>query len=376
MKNIQTLVYYKDNRAYIPTRGLATSVNDMYRAAHFHKTSDEIFNQGMIFHESYNDIGIFQNEIKSMDDLLKFESMLRFILLKEHLYVVEPSIRTTTEFNGNVFDSYSRIPQYALESSDLIFQNVNASNRLFPIEKIKIKDGIVTDTTNVKSIYLKAKQSDIPKLILTDQLSKDFLHTIPQSLSIPFLENIPTSENSYNKIFEDFLKSLDKNYKNATEYIVKYGYKIPLPFFSNAIFSIAKNRDDIPNAIAKLRNDMEPLRNKLFHYESQFNNSISSTRDLAMLQKDIESTINSYTQKIYEPGNIFNDTIRLGISLAKNPNEMLGKMFNPHYTLNKDYPFLFGESNYKRMKNIISKENISTNIEHILTPQEIKNISA
>jgi hypothetical protein len=47
-------------------------------------------------------------------------------------------------------------------------------------------------------------------------------------------------------------------------------------------------------------------------------------------------------------------------------------MFNPKYSISNDFPILFGDSNYKRMRKIISMDNISTNIEHFLTPQEIQ----
>jgi len=375
MKNIQALVYYHDSEKHIPTRGLPCSVLDIYRTGQLIKDSSNPINSGILFHENYNDVSIFENEIKSLDEILKFETVLRFLLFKEHISVLEPSVRFTIknkEFGS--FDSYYRIPTYAKDSADQIFQKSNAYNNLLPIEKITIADETVIESTNPDSIYINLKASAIQNKLLEDNLSKDFLHTIPQSLSIPFIHNHENNSRTYNAIFNQFLASLDDNYVKATEFTVKLGYQIQLPFFTNSVLSIAKNRDHIPDAIIELRNQLTPLRTKLYAYENEFT-GISTTRELTLLQNDIREAILAYTQKIYEPGNVFSDSIRLIISLATNPNEYLGKIVNPKYSIANDFPVLFGNSNYKMMKGLINKDNLSTNISNFLTPEEIKKIS-
>jgi hypothetical protein len=372
MKNILKQVYYIEPAGYIPTRGLPTSVFSMFNAHSLFKDNEKPdVNQGIVFHESYNDIALFENEINSFEDLLKFESMLRFILLKEHISVFEPSLKTSIKSNGNSLETYTRIPKYTKDSANTIFHNAQAFNILLPIEKLIIQDNKVIQTTNERSIYMGINQSEISDKLLKDQLSKDFLKSLPQSLSIPFIYNQSSNEKNHSKVFSDFLKSLDESFKSETKYTVSHGYDIPLPFFTNAIFSIAKNRDDIPNAIKELRGILEPLRVKLFNYEYEIK-GISSTREISLLQRDIKEAINSYTKKIYDPGNMFSDMVRMFISIKKNPNEIIGKMFNPKYSISNDFPILFGDSNYKRMRKIISMDNISTNIEHFLTPQEIQ----
>jgi len=345
----------------------------MYRTAKLIKEKNDSNNSGIVFHENYNDIGVFENEIKSIDDLLKFETMLRFVLLKDHISVVEPSVRYSVVNNGSQFDSYSRIPKYALKSADKVFQKVNAFNNIFPIEKVLIENGKVIKSTNPNSIYLNIKQSEIENKILSDSLSNDFLHTLPQSLSIPFVYNEAKQSDSHNTIFNEFLNSLDDKYVKATEYSVKLGYNIQLPFFTNTVLSMARNRDHIPEAILELRAILEPLRNKLFKYELDFR-SISGTRDQAILQKDVKQAIKTYTEKIYDPGNLLSDTVQLVVSLISNPNEYLGKIFNPQYSIGNEFPVLFGNSNYKMMKKLISKDNLNTNIEWFLNEKEMKNI--
>lgn len=374
MKNVQSLVYYAETiTSHIPTRGLPCSVLDMYRTAKLIKEKNDFINSGIVFHENYNDIGVFENEIASIDDLLKFETMLRFVLLKDHISVVEPSVRYSVVNNGSQLDSYSRIPKYALESADKVFQKANAFNNIFPIEKVLIENGKVIKSTNPNSIYLNLQQSEIENKILSDSLSNDFLHTLPQSLSIPFVYNEAKQSDSHNTIFNEFLNSLDDEYVKSTEYSVKLGYNIQLPFFTNTVLSMAKNRDHIPEAILELRAILEPLRNKLFKYEIDFR-STSGTRDQAILQKDVKQAIKTYTEKIYDPGNLLSDTVQLIVSLISNPNEYLGKIFNPQYSIGNEFPVLFGNSNYKMMKRLISKDNLNTNIEWFLNEKEMKNI--
>ncbi len=118
------------------------------------------------------------------------------------------------------------------------------------------------------------------------------------------------------------------------------------------------------------------MNKHIVKYESKSLSRSTYAGEFAMLQKDIEAAIDSYTRKIYEPDSKFSDMIRMSITLVTNPNEMLGKIFNPKYSLHNDYPVLFGDSNFKRMKKIVSMDNISTNIEHFLTQHEIKKLRA
>jgi hypothetical protein len=190
MRNIQSLVYYPDSEKIIPTRGLPTSVIDMYRSSKLVKEDNNIINSGIVFHENYNDIAIFENELNSIDDILKFETSLRFLILKDFISVLEPSVRVSIKSNDASIDSYLRIPKYALDSADEIYQKSNGFNYLFPIEKIVTENGKVIESTKSNSIYFNLERSEIEKKLLEDSLSKDFLHTLPQSLSIPFITTV------------------------------------------------------------------------------------------------------------------------------------------------------------------------------------------
>jgi hypothetical protein len=374
MRKLSSLVYYDEKEfAYIPTRGLATSVIDAYRSHQIVMHDPDETNAGVVFHKSYNDIAVFENELNSMDDLIKFETALRFIILREDINVLEPSLRTSIDFNGNSFDSYSRIPAYALESADRIYQMANAMNTLLPTEKVFIKDGKVIKSTNPKSRYQGLKQEELASEILKDEASRDFLHTLPHSFSVPFIYGYETSSNAFEKIYSDFLSSLDLNYSENTKYSYEYGYNIKLPFFTNAVLGMAANRDDIPEAVLQLRDNISPLRHKLFKYELDFK-SIKSPKELAMIQSDIENAIKAATKTIYDPTSLFGDSVNLLINLVKNAHQVAGKIFNKNYSLSNDYPVLFGSSNYKLMKKLVSMDNVNTNISNFLTDQEISNL--
>lgn len=168
--------------------------------------------------------------------------------------------------------------------------------------------------------------------------------------------------------------SLDCNFSENCKYTVRYGYGIELPFFTNAVLSIAKRRDDIPEAIIELRTTLTPLREKLFKYQREFT-SIGSPRQLALLQSDIKSAILAITKKIYTPQSLFSDTVNLIVKTVTSPHQLAGKFINPNYSPENEFPVLFGNTNYKLMKGLISMDNINTNISNFLTAQEISRIS-
>lgn len=376
MRNLHTLVYYQEqSSSYIPTRGLATSVLDIYRTGKIVADNNKRNNAGVLFHERYNDIALFESELNSLDELLMFETALRFILLRDDINVLEPSVRSSIIHEGSSLETYTRIPPYAKESADLVFSKIDARNSLLPTEKLSIENGVVQISTNPNSIYTGLKQESIESIILMDKASSDFLHTLPSTFSIPFIHTFQNTTNAHNQIFKDFLQSLDINHLKNTEYSIKLGYNIELPFFTNALFSIARNRDHIPEAILELREIVSPLRSKLYSYELEFQ-SIKSDKELSMIQKDVKAAIKSLTENIYESSSLLNDSVNLIVNLLKSPHKLAANMFNPAYGLDNDYPVLFGSSNYLIMKKLISKDNISTNIENFLTKEEIKKISA
>jgi len=376
MRNLQTFVYYQEpTLSYIPTRGLTTSVLDIYRTGKIIADMDKRTNAGILFHERYNDIAVFESELNSLDDLLMFETALRFILLRDDINILEPSVRSSIIYDGSSLETYLRIPPYAKESADLVFYKIGARNSLLPTEKLSIENGVVKDSTNPKSIYTGLNQKSVESTILEDKASRDFLHTLPNTFSIPFIHTFENTATAHNQIFKDFLQSLDTSHLKNTEYSVKLGYNIELPFFTNALFSIAKSRDHIPEAILELRATVAPLRSKLYSYEVEFQ-SIKSEKELSLVQRDVQAAIKSLTENIYEPSSLFFDSVNLMVNLVKSPHKLAANMFNSAYRLENDYPVLFGSSNYKIMKKLISKDNLSTNIENFLTKEEIKKISA
>ena len=157
----QTKVYYSDPNDYIPSNGLATSVNDCYRT-HSLIYESNINNHGVIYRDNYNDIAIFENEINSFEDVLRFETMLRFVLLKDTLSVYEPSVRFTLFNNGvSGLSSYARIPDFKMDSANHVFQKSGAKNHLFPVEKIELENNVVLRSTVQNSDFIGLGLKDV-----------------------------------------------------------------------------------------------------------------------------------------------------------------------------------------------------------------------
>tara|TARA_B100000809_G_C15103786_1_gene517937 strand:+ start:276 stop:1397 length:1122 start_codon:yes stop_codon:yes gene_type:complete len=369
----ETRVYYSEKeRANIPTYGLPTSVNDLYRAQALVKSS-KLSNHGIVYKEEFNDIALFENEIKSFDDVLKFETMLRFVLLKDGLSVYEPSVRYSIENEGySNFESYSRIPDYKMQSANHVFSSCGAVDHLFPVEKITIKDGVVKNSTAGNSQLIGLSQSEIGDALLKNKLSNDIIRKIPLKFSMPFVYGSGDSVGSYSDVYNDFFTSLDSEFSEVTKYNVKSEYNIALPFFTNSILSIAKNRDDIPNAIIELRGVLTGLRVELCKYEYEFS-SISSPIEQANRTKELEKFINSCTVDIYNSGSRFSSGMSLlfdNLSIVK----LISTLFKGEATGDKLDSVLFRNSNHKVMKGLVSRDNISTNITNFLGASEISKL--
>lgn len=366
-------MFYADESSYIPTTGLPSSVIDYYRAHHLIVDEYVIDNPGFIDYRRCNDLAIFESEINSIDDILKFESLIRFVVLQDRIDVLTPSIKTVNNHNGHLFSGYSRIDEERKESSLLVLQQSGAHDFMFPSEKITIENNIVISSTYDKSDYLGKNQTEIKDLLSNDPFQEDLLNALPSSLSIPFVSNQNNSSSQMNIIFDDYIKSLNQEWHAQTSYTVLAGYNIELPFFTNAILGIAKNRDDIPNSILQLRSDLTNLRRQLYNYTNELK-GIKSQLELSILQKDVNAAIKTYSYRLFENSSFFSDTVRLIVDMATKPIETPTKIFNPNFCISNEYPILFGNSNYKRLRGFLKLDNINTNICNFLNNEEIKNI--
>lgn len=370
---IKAAMFYADERSYIPTTGLPGSVIDYYRAHHLIIDEYLINNPGFIDYRRCNDLAIFESEITSIDDILKFESLMRFVVLQDKIDVLTPSVKTVNKNNGQLFSEYSRIQEERKESSLLVLHQSGAHDFMFPSEKITIENNVVISSTYNKSDYLGKSQSEIKDLLSRDIFQEELLNTLPSSLSIPFVSNQNNSSSQMNIIFDDYMKSLNQEWHTQTSYTVRAGYNIGLPFLTNVILGIAKNRDDIPNAILQLRSELTNLRRQFYQYTNELK-GIKSQLELSILQKDVNAAIKTYSYKLFENSSLFSDTVRLIVDMVTKPIETPTKIFNPNFSLSNEYPILFGNSNYKRLRGYLKLDNINTNISNFLTMEEITNI--
>jgi len=74
------------------------------------------------------------------------------------------------------------------------------------------------------------------------------------------MDGFERSESDMEGIYDDFLSSLDSNFSTNCSYTVRHGFRIELPFFTNAVLSIAEGREKIPEAVLELRSMMAPLK--------------------------------------------------------------------------------------------------------------------
>ncbi|MFN3528506.1 MAG: hypothetical protein ACK417_01120 [Bacteroidia bacterium] len=373
MSKIYGAMLRADASSYIPTTGLPGSVLDFYRAHHL--LFDEYLgdNPGFIDYRQCNDIAVFESEICSFNDILKFESLLRFVILHDRVDVLNPSVKTVHVNGGQPLNTYVRLPETRKDSATEILHKCGSHDYMFPSEKIAIENGKVVASTLANSIYLHCAADELKTKLANDATQHELLFSIPSSYSVPFVGPAQSSATDFNIIYRDYLTALDHEWPKAMQYNIQYGYNIPLPFFTNAILSMAKNRDDIPNAVLELRATMDKFRSQFFNYTLEFR-SIKSPQQMANLQKAMDAAVKLYSKSIFDDASLFSDFVRLIIAVAKQPTELVAKLVNPAYRLQNDYPILFANSNYHRLKGLLKLDNINTNIQNFLTEGEIQGI--
>lgn len=374
MRTIKGKMFHADDWSHIPTTGLPGSVLDFYRARYL--IFDEYLgdNPGFIDYRQCNDIAVFESEISSFNDILKFESLLRFLILHDRVDVLNPSVKTVHVNGEQALNTYLRLPETRKDSATEILHKCGSHDFMFPSEKIAVANGKVVASTLANSIYLHCAADELKTKLANDATQHELLFSLPSSYSVPFVGPAQSSATDFNIIYRDYLTALDQEWPKAMQYNIQYGYNIPLPFFTNAVLSIAKNRDDIPNAVLELRATMAKLRSQFFNYSLDFR-SIKSPEQMANLQKDMEAAVKLYSKGIFENATRASDFVRLAIDARTKPLELVSKYVNPEYRFRNDYPALFANSNYHRLKGLLKLDNVNTNIQNFLTKGEIRKLT-
>jgi len=288
--NIKCLVTRPDESAsrlgvgpIIPTLGHPASAIDIYRTVGIHSIENKPPSWCFTDLEAAAALGrVVDGPIKSKSDIDDAESALRAILLHEYTEVLVPCVKTTGEY-GLV--QYLRLDKKIRNDAAFsAFQVANSFDRLVATEWVTVSNGKVVESSNSQSTLVNmdlelfdGQYQSIAKTI------GELAHALPSQLGAATCFANPQLKAYMNKgaagFIDELYRRVYKPWYEVAQSVPAFNLDLKLPPLLAIVLSRAPWREQIPEVLRELREELGQLRSEL--------NRLNMMIDACVSQADI-----------------------------------------------------------------------------------------
>lgn len=355
----------KFGNPYVPTTGLPASAIDFYRARHIIADDYVVQNPCLIDHSTVDDILAFNFEIRSLEQLLRFEQIIQKIVLYDRVDVFSPCVKVEYKENGLL--GFQRTEESRISDSMSFFNNIGSFDLLFPTEKLFIKRGRIKRTTSRSSFFLEKKASEIGRILSQDRLQVDLLPALALHFGLPFLSKM-------DPILEEFAKGFQKHWEVNMRYAIQTNQSLSIPIFTHLALALAKERGKVLDGVMDLRERFKVVRKKLHHFIWSMKGN-ASPKEINAIRKDLDHFIETTTSKVYDDYSILHDITSLIVDFKKSPLEVLNMVTNSRINFDSKYPSMFRNQSHKIISHLLELDNSIVNVDYFFTQGEIVNLT-
>lgn len=277
----------------IPSLGHPTSVIDLYRTVGVQAVENKPPSWCFTDIEAASALGrIIDGPINSGVDLDYAESALRAILLHEYTEVLVPCVKAS---HSNGFFQYLR-PDNKLRNDATFsaFRVANSFDRLFATEFVTVSNGRFTESSNSRSTLIDTEiESFDPQYSSIVKTVGEMAHAFPTQVG--------ATTSFANPKFQSHIKSgpagfIDELYSRVyrpwhevAQSVPTVNLELKLPPLLAIVLSRAPWREQIPEVLWELRQEMAELRSELNRLNAMIDSCMSQAELFAQQQKVNES---------------------------------------------------------------------------------------
>lgn len=288
--NIKYLVTRPDESAtqsgmstYIPTLGHPASAIDIYRTVGVHSIENKPPSWCFTDLEAAAALGrVVDGPIKSGSDIDGAESALRAILLHEYTEVLVPCVKASSE--GGLAQYLRLDKKIRNDAAFSAFQVANSFDRLVATEWVTLSNGKFVESSNSQSSLVNtdlelfdAQYQSIVKTV------GELAHAFPSQLGATTCFTNPQLEAYMNAGAAGFIDELYRRvyrpWHEVAQSVPALHLDLKLPPLLAIVLSRAPWREQIPEVLKELREELGKLRSEL--------NSLNMMIDACMSQADI-----------------------------------------------------------------------------------------
>lgn len=276
----------------IPTEGAIASTFDAYRTVEVSHIENKPESWSMLDVDSIAALGrVIDGPITSKEDLLMTEQALRGMLFHESTQVLVPSLKV----EHGQFIGYRRLDKgLRNQASYETMQILDSRDLLFSAEYLNTEDGVVIASTNPRSRLLNRALETIENgYELALQSSSEVSVTLPNRIGATtyFSNPILTAHfvNYESGFIQSLYDSIERPWFDIAQASPPIGIEIKLPPLISIVFSRAGYRDQIPDVVKQLRDELSLTRQELIRFNNLIDDDLNQRDYMAQVDKIHES---------------------------------------------------------------------------------------
>ncbi len=358
---------------YIPTKGFPGSASDMYRVVGIHTTGHEEWNSCYTDVYTCNSLAkIAEGEITTWHEIEAAENALQILFWHDRLDVIVPAFKAK---NG-ALSHYVRCDEDRTELAFDLFRPCDPYDVMFATEQVEINDGEIKSSTFDKS-KLVNKYLDYAKenYLSISPIQVSTISSIPSYLRVPAYFSNPIIETYIDKrgFSGKFYKSISKQWGSASQLVPDIDYSMRLPPLLSIVLTRAKRRNDIPQVILELREELIPVRIEFDRFSNLVKSSFNE-REIEDYCKRIQNSFDAtFTASRESNSKVLLPLLKLYRGF-KNPLESIIKVLNPSFELSDPHLLANRTNTGKTFSKLLKTDSMHSLLTYFFTKAELNSL--
>ena len=281
--------------SYIPTEGVIASAFDAYRTVEISHIENQPDSWSMLDVDSIAALGrVIDGPITSKEDLVMAEQALRAMLFHESTQVLVPSLKID---HGSLI-GYQRLDKGLRNSASYeALKVLDSRDLLFTTEYLEVDERIVTSSSNPRSgLINRSIESFGNGYELVLKSSSEVSITLPNRIGATTYFSNSELTKHFSNYESGFIKrlydSIEKPWFEIAQASPLIEVDIKLPPLISIVLSRASYRDEIPNVIRSLREELTASRKELTRFNSLIGEDLNQRDYMAQVNR-IQDSFNA-----------------------------------------------------------------------------------
>ena len=361
---------------YIPTVGYPASASDLFRIESVVVTGHEGWNS------CYTDVRtcaalakVIEGEVTSYADLAAAESALQVLMWHDRVDILVPGFLLERE----EFSAYVRSEEPRSRLAFDLFAPLDPYDSIFAVEKVTASDTVIVQSSQQASMLVGRTVDDAKSNYLNlSPVQVAALSTVPATMGAPAYFSDPTLTNFVERrgFFGMLYRSIARDWAAAVSSVPDVEVKVDLPPLLAIILDRAPTRDSIPQAIAELRAELEPVRLEMRGFGEIVKGALTQ-REVERRCRSIQASFDAVLKVSREErGSVLLSLAKIYRAGVKKPLDTVIELLNPNY-VPSDPRILVNRTQTARLfSKLLATDSMHSLVSHVFTPSELRNLQA